>query len=185
MRKFHCNRLVATFLGGLAILSTTADQSSAKVATKVKTTYFEVAGTTPTQLNQSIRNILANGDAETRWTVNTTHSWGNSGSKCKITQVNIRMSLEVVLPKLKDGVTLTPPIQAKWDKFVAKLASHENDHVALYKSAAGELDRKLKSFANPCRTMKRDSDALVHRGYRHMQKINDDYDNRVEHARLY
>lgn len=183
MRKFHCNRLMAIFIGGLAIVST-ADQSNAKVTTKVKTTYFDVTGATPTQLNQSIRSILANGDAETRWTVNTTHSWGKFRNKCKITQVNIRMNLEVVLPRLKDGVTLTPPIQVKWDEFVAKLASHENDHVARYKSAAGELDRKLRSFANPCQTMKRDSDALIHRGYRHMQKVNDDYDNQVEHARL-
>ncbi|RWQ66965.1 MAG: DUF922 domain-containing protein [Mesorhizobium sp.] len=66
---------------------------------------------------------------------------------------------------------------------MANLVTHENEHVRLYKSAAADLDKRLKSFSSSCRSIRHDARAVDNEGFDRMQKVNDDYDARTDGGR--
>lgn len=179
MAAFRHSRPLALIVAALVACALGSVEADARLRTTKFTQYFEVSGGTPAELQRALRRAHSGFNAETKWHARTDYSWKPTGKQCKLTNVTISLRFDLLLPRLKAGTKLSPDVQKRWNRFVAAIVVHENGHVKLYKSAAGELDRKLSSFSSACSSIDREAGKINQAGYDRMQKVNDDYDART------
>ena len=120
--------------------------------------------------NQSLREalnaatpILINGKrfhGYTRWYVRWQFQWApDPQGRCRITQVNTRLTTEVQLPDLRRG---TEAQQARFDRYLPALSQHEQGHVQVGRDAAQAIDRAIADMpaASDCATLERNANTL-------------------------
>lgn len=118
----------------------------------------------------------------TRWTVRWTFRWWREpAGTCRITQVTTRLRTTVQLPEL---VGATPAQQARFDRYVAALARHEQGHVQFGREAAQAIDEgiALLPAAPDCATLERQANALGHRLLREHAEREKKYDRDTRHG---
>ena len=114
-------------------------------------------------------------DAQTRWR----HNWRVPGgpSGCDPSRAEVSYTIEMTLPRLAAGVTLSRSEQAEWDRYYKALLGHERNHALMAVRAAGALQSALRE-AGSCETAKSAADRVL----APLREASAEYDRRTRHG---
>ena len=118
----------------------------------IKTNYYSVFGNDSNSLHRSLNNsgpVGKNGKryhALTQWKVEWSYRWLETGSMCKLTQTEVQLEIEYLLPELKQTTPGSKIFSDNWDKYFLALFRHEQQHKDYGVQAATELDKELAAI---------------------------------------
>ena len=124
----------------------------AAVETSVSTTYYQVRGTTTSAIFAAID---ANGLAEKsgqRAVGVTAAEWkltsGDVDARivpCVFPSLTVRLHLVVTLPRHEAPEVLSADLRDHWERFVGRVAAHEQRHVDIYLEGANAMKTRLEA----------------------------------------
>jgi predicted secreted Zn-dependent protease len=137
-------------VGGCAGLKR-ADREWVALRTNTSTEYYPVRGATTRAIFDAIDgNGLS--DTKGRRAVGlTTAHWELGGvlwsgpSSCDNASVTIHLKLVVTLPQLDSAEGRSPDLEAKWQRFAAGVATHEQRHVDIYVDGAKTMKTRMET----------------------------------------
>ena len=115
----------------------------------INTQYYPVTGFNSTQIRQSIQQSGPIGKdgrryhANTNWKLSWSYRWIESTSVCRITQVDVSIDINYLLPKHQHTDNLPQELKTDWENFFQALFRHEQQHKTYGVEAARELELKL------------------------------------------
>jgi predicted secreted Zn-dependent protease len=122
------------------------------VETSVATRYYPVGGTTTAAIFAAID---ANGLVETsgqRAVGVTTADWkltsgdaARDAVPCVFPSLNVTLHLVVTLPQHEAPDALPTDLRGRWERFVARVAAHEQRHVEIYLEGAKAMKARLEA----------------------------------------
>lgn len=121
-------------------------------AINIQTKYYPVMGNNSKSILQSINSrgpVGKNGKrfhALTKWQVQWSYRWLESGSRCRLTETTVNLDVEYLLPELQQPETISESLATNWDNYYSALYSHEQQHKDFGVQAATELDKELLSI---------------------------------------
>jgi predicted secreted Zn-dependent protease len=147
---------VALFAGpGLIACSSpppAPSQQPVVVETSVSTTYYSVRGTTTAAIFTAIDG---NGLVETsgqRAVGMTSVEWkltsGDVDARavpCVFPSLTVRLQVKVTLPRHETPDDLSADLRDRWERFVARVAAHEQRHVDIYMEGAKAMKERLEA----------------------------------------
>jgi predicted secreted Zn-dependent protease len=147
---------VALFAGpGLIACSSpppAPSQQPVVVETSVSTTYYSVRGTTTAAIFTAIDG---NGLVETsgqRAVGMTSVDWkltsGDVDARavpCVFPSLTVRLQVKVTLPRHETPDDLSADLRDRWERFVARVAAHEQRHVDIYMEGAKAMKERLEA----------------------------------------
>jgi predicted secreted Zn-dependent protease len=116
------------------------------------TEYYVVRGTTSRAIFEALDgNGLS--DSQGRRAVGLTSAlWSLEGSGvqegvgfCSAASMTIVLDLVVTLPRLDASDGLSPDLEAKWQRFAARVAAHEQRHVDIYLEGARRMKTRMET----------------------------------------
>ncbi len=145
-------------------------------------TYYEVSGTTATELRRSIDKARPadpkNGDrfdALSHWRV--AWAWKSDGkTKCDLSATTLSFSATVLMPRLAAPDSLSPELRARWDHYIAALETHEAGHVRHAYDHHGEVLTAIKGAT--CETVSKAAQAAIDK----IDEYNIEYDRQTRHG---
>jgi predicted secreted Zn-dependent protease len=89
--------------------------------------------------------------------------YGSNGSSCRVVDATITVHAHVYLPRWKQRRTANPDLAIVWDTLSSDIKRHEESHISIARTAAGEMERRIKAlpWRKDCAAMKADIDALT------------------------
>ena len=132
-----------------SLLGLTALPSAAESLTKTYS-YFSVGGTTldelEEQLNERGPQVKSTGrrhPGATQMQFNTRLGYQEKSGSCRITEANVTVKAKVILPRWRQRGKAEQDVRLIWDTLSDDIKRHEEQHVAIARSHARELERKL------------------------------------------
>ena len=143
---------VLIVLQGCASVAPTPQRERVVLKTSTATRYYPVRGLTTTAIFDDIdKNGLfdnmgrrALGQASVEWTMDS-QGIEIRGGLCEQPSVTITLNIVVTLPEHKRLSDLPPDIKANWQRFAARVATHEQRHVDIYMSGAREMKGRMEA----------------------------------------
>ena len=127
-------------------------QQPVVVETSVSTTYYSVRGTTTAAIFTAIDG---NGLVETsgqRAVGMTSVEWkltsGDADARavpCVFPSLTVRLQVNVTLPRHETPDDLSADLRDRWERFVARVAAHEQRHVDIYMEGAKAMKERLEA----------------------------------------
>jgi predicted secreted Zn-dependent protease len=127
-------------------------QQPVVVETSVSTTYYSVRGTTTAAIFMAIDG---NGLVETsgqRAVGMTSVDWkltsGDVDARavpCVFPSLTVRLQVKVTLPRHETPDDLSADLRDRWERFVARVAAHEQRHVDIYMEGAKAMKERLEA----------------------------------------
>jgi predicted secreted Zn-dependent protease len=127
-------------------------QQPVVVETSVSTTYYSVRGTTTAAIFTAIDG---NGLVETsgqRAVGMTSVEWkltsGDVDARavpCVFPSLTVRLQVKVTLPRHETPDDLSADLRDRWERFVARVAAHEQRHVDIYMEGAKAMKERLEA----------------------------------------
>ena len=127
-------------------------QQPVVVETSVSTTYYSVRGTTTAAIFTAIDG---NGLVETsgqRAVGMTSVEWKLSSGDvdaravpCVFPSLTVRLQVKVTLPRHETPDDLSADLRDRWERFVARVAAHEQRHVDIYMEGAKAMKERLEA----------------------------------------
>jgi predicted secreted Zn-dependent protease len=127
-------------------------QQPVVVETSVSTTYYSVRGTTTAAIFTAIDG---NGLVETsgqRAVGMTSVDWkltsGDVDARavpCVFPSLTVRLQVKVTLPRHETPDDLSADLRDRWERFVARVAAHEQRHVDIYMEGAKAMKARLEA----------------------------------------
>ena len=89
--------------------------------------------------------------------------FGSNGKNCRVVGADIVVRASVFLPRWKQRRTAKRDLAMVWDTLSADIKRHEESHIVIARTAAGNMERQIKAlpWRSDCVTMKADIDALT------------------------
>lgn len=118
----------------------------------IQTRHFPVSGHDSASIRQSIEKNGPVGKNGTRYhahtvkDINWNYRWIESNSTCRLTQLNVSIKIEYLLPQLQNPENLDETLRHRWDNYYQKLFQHEQQHKEYGVKAARELEQTLESI---------------------------------------
>lgn len=118
----------------------------------IQTRHFPVIGHDSASIRRSIEKNGPVGKNGTRYHAHTVkdiqwdYRWIESNSSCRLTQLNVSITVEYLLPRLQNPESLDETIRSRWDHYYQKLLAHEQQHKDFGVMAARELEQSLESI---------------------------------------
>jgi predicted secreted Zn-dependent protease len=156
----------------------------ALVETSVSTTYYPVRGTTTSAIFAAID---ANGLAEKsgqRAVGVTSAEWKlTSGDvdprivPCVFPSLTVRLHLVVTLPRHEAPEALPADLRDHWERFVGRVAAHEQRHVDIYLEGANAMKTRLEATrtAVSCADLEKAIDAAWRAGQAHIERAQAEF----------
>jgi predicted secreted Zn-dependent protease len=127
-------------------------QQQVVVETNVSTTYYPVRGTTTTAIFTAIdTNGLvetsgqrAVGVTSVEWKL-TSGEVAVSAVPCVFPSLTVTLHLVVKLPRHEAPDALPADLRSRWERFVARVAAHEQRHVDIYLDGAKAMKARLEA----------------------------------------
>lgn len=136
--------LLATFLLGSAALPATAESLTKTYS------YFSVRGTTldelEEQLNERGPQVQSTGrrhPGATRMQFNTRLGYAEKSGYCRVTEAKVTVKAKVILPRWGQRGRAEQDVRLIWDTLSDDIKRHEEQHVAIARKYARDLERKL------------------------------------------
>ncbi len=146
----------------------------------IKTSYYAVQGNDASSIQQSIQQngpLGKNGEryhAVTSWNAQWSYRWLETGPLCRLTDVEVSIDVEYLLPQLASTEDIEKSYKIHWDKYFKALYKHEKQHKDFGVQAAIELEKELLAIKNQQACQKLDNKISAT-----AQKVLDKY-NRLE-----
>lgn len=121
----------------------------ARPSINIQTKYYPVFGSDSASIRRSIQQNGPVGKfgkryhAQTQWDIKWDYRWIQSHATCRLTQVNVGIDIEYLLPELQSLDSLQNPLSDDWDNYFQALFKHEQQHKNYGVHAARELEQKL------------------------------------------
>ncbi len=117
----------------------------------VNTSYYKVKGLSQYEIREDINkkrfyHTRANYDAYTKWHVNWNFRWKKYGNSCKITDIETKVNIKIILPKLINKNQLNNDVLTKWNDYKKALIEHEDGHKDFGIQSAQEIEETLKNM---------------------------------------
>ena len=179
----HVVPLAALLIPAAAAAQTAQDIGPLTDVPNLVITYYDVSGSTPDQIRQSInaqRGVdPADGkpvDAFSHWYLHW--SWQNDANgQCQPQTVVVTYKAELRMPRLADEAALPPEVQQGWDRYMAALQLHESGHLLYVSHRVADLQAAMRAAAT-CDAMRQTAADLL-AGY---QQHDRDYDAETGHG---
>lgn len=85
----------------------------------------------------------------TTWDVRWTARWASSGAMCRVTELDVQLRVEVLIPHWERPPGTGGELARDWERFLAALSRHEAGHVDIASEAAREMRRVLTNVTAP------------------------------------
>ncbi|ATU91285.1 DUF922 domain-containing Zn-dependent protease [Phyllobacterium zundukense] len=153
---------------GVALFMAMPAANAATVLRKYE--YFSLNGRTAADLDRELyrRGPLLQKTGQrhpgmTKMRFDSRIKYGSNGSSCRVVETSITVHAHVYLPRWKQRRTAKPDLAMVWDTLSADIKRHEESHISIARTAAGDMERQIKAlpWRSDCPTMKADIDALT------------------------
>ena len=140
MRLFAC---LCCFLALMGI----APPSKAAPKVTSQTTTFPISGASGEALLRELERkgpkhgFTSRAIAQTRYTMNTEAEWSHAGGICAVTRPKVRLDITYIYPEVKGEVS--GPLRSRWQRFMAGIRKHEEQHGRLAREMAAEADSAI------------------------------------------
>ncbi|MFJ7354595.1 DUF922 domain-containing Zn-dependent protease [Phyllobacterium sp. NPDC097923] len=160
--------IVRTAALALACLLATESANAAVVLRNYK--YFTLSGTTAADLDRELSRrgpqLHKTGPRHpgaTQMRFNTKVKYGSDGKSCRVVEANITIHAQVHLPRWKQRASAKPDLAMIWDTLSADIKRHEESHIVIARTAAGDMERAMKAlpWRSNCEEMKADAAKLM------------------------
>lgn len=128
---------VRKLLAVAAALTTAACVAAGSTPTRLTVSTYEVSGTTSRALDRQLGlhgPRLPNGEralAAAELSFRPTFQLGRSGGRCRLTNVEVALDANIVLPEWRQRATASEALGRNWDSFIAFAIRHELTHVEI------------------------------------------------------
>ena len=97
--------------------------------------------------------------------------YGSDGKTCRVVDAAITIHAQVFLPRWKQRRTAPADLAMLWDTLSADIKRHEESHISIARTVAGNLERQIKSlpWRSDCAVLRNDihtvTARLMHQHY--------------------
>ena len=142
---------VKVFLAATAVLLTSGAAMAAP-RQSIQYSYYPVIGGSPAEIYRVIldRGPKVNGQqaiASTDSAVVQNYNLAQGQSACRVTDYQVTLRFNVLLPKLTGSKTISPSDDYLWKQFSVFLKAHELQHTKLWLGCAADLQSKVESIS--------------------------------------
>lgn len=140
MRLLACSCCFLALLGAI-----TPCKAAPKVSSR--TTSFPISGETGDALLRQLEQkgpkhgFTSRAIAQTRYTMKSEADWVHSDGMCKVTRPQVRLDINYIYPDVKGEVS--GPLRSRWQRFMAGIRKHEEQHGRIAREMAAEADRTI------------------------------------------
>lgn len=162
-------RLAASTIS-IAIASITIIPAANATTVLRKYQYFTLSAHNAAELDRELSRrgpMLAKTGARhpgmTRMRFDSKVKFGSNGKSCQVVDANIVVRATVHLPRWKQRRAAKRDLAIVWDTLSADIKRHEESHIVIARTAAGDMERQIKAlpWRSDCVKMKADIDALT------------------------
>ena len=148
--------------------------------------YYAVEGSDASSIRESLDRGAQQlegrrGWGATHWDIRWRAQWASTGPLCRVTEVDVQLRIEVVLPRWEPSRGAGEGLARDWQALVAALSRHEAGHVDIASAAARAVRAAISRVtARTCDGMDartRAEGERVVRDYTEQQRL---YDERTE-----
>ncbi|MEJ1120498.1 DUF922 domain-containing protein [Phyllobacterium sp. CCNWLW109] len=99
----------------------------------------------------------------TRMRFDSKVKFGSNGKNCQVVNADITVRATVYLPRWKQRRSAKRDLALVWDTLSADIKRHEESHIVIARTAAGDMERQVKAlpWRSDCMKLKADIDALT------------------------
>lgn len=152
--------------------------------------YYQVYGTQASQIVGQIYHCTPITTDVGRYSASTNYSLNWSATYtvleddiCIVTSPRVNIGIAQTFPEWTVQSTSSPDTIAKWQKYIANLKAHENEHADIDKNYAQQLFDMLNSAPQgECTALQNDTNQKAQQIITNLDKANDDYDLRTKHG---
>ena len=106
-----------------------------------------------------------------------------SRSVCRLTQLNVNVDIDYLLPELKFTDELDETLLKRWKLYSEALFQHEQQHKEYGAEAAIELEKRLLAIpAQPCTGFETALAETAQQGLNEYEKLEEQYDFDTDHG---
>jgi predicted secreted Zn-dependent protease len=153
--------------------------------------YYDIEGTTVAALQ---RQMLAKGPphtggaralAVTKTKIRPTYKYERKGDYCRIIQVNTFADITIVYPEWVNAHEAKKDVQYRWDRILAEIVDHEDQHVRYAIDIAYEIDNEMEQLTDTlqCDVLKERAQEIFDRNERELRRLNQDFHEEEERKR--
>lgn len=174
--------------GGLALQ---AAPGHAEPAIRITTTYYDIVGTTTTDLAAQMDDLgpkdgndHSDAVAVTDWRIAYEWFYTESAAGCAIEEVFVSANIKYLFPRWKNESSADDATRAAWDRFMSALRTHEAGHAQHGEDGAREVEAVLKSLPRQptCDALKAEVTAEAHRTIQKYAALDVEYDRETKHG---
>lgn len=155
----------------------------------IHTRHFPVFGNDSASIRNSIEKNGPVGKNGTRYHAHTVkdikwdYRWIESNSMCRLTQLNVAINIEYLLPRLQNPASLDESLSNRWDSYYEKLFAHEEQHKDFAVMAARELEQSLESIPQmSCFQLENQLNDEADKILDKYDKLEREYDRKTNHG---
>jgi predicted secreted Zn-dependent protease len=161
--------------------------SHAEVRVDVNQRFYSVTHYPGSTVKQALNNATpyqADGvlmHASTEWNVTWDYWFDERGGGCRIDRVDIRMRVDVGLPRLRSSDQYA---QRQFNQYLSALQRHEQTHVQISRNGAYAIERALLQLrpARFCDQLESDAESAAQRAVEVLRAQHSHYDQRTNHG---
>lgn len=165
----HILARIAAGAAAIVIAFTVVTPANATIVLR-KYHYFTLNGRTAADLDREmvrrgpvLQKTGARHPGMTRMRFDSKIKFGSNGSSCRVVDADIVVHANVYLPRWKQRRTAKRDLALVWDTLSADIKRHEESHIVIARTAAGDMERQIKALPSrrDCTAMRADTNALT------------------------
>jgi predicted secreted Zn-dependent protease len=162
-----------------------ASGASSILDLQVAVTHYDVQGRDRDSLSRSIRARGPKGfHGFASWNIGYEYTTKPNRDGCEFATVLIKVSGEILMPRLVDEASAPLPMQQQWSENYAALKRHEDGHIQHGRELALLVNERLMGLgAVPCDRVRELAQSEFERLYENLKSRDRDYDVRTNHGR--
>jgi predicted secreted Zn-dependent protease len=168
-----------------------AAPSHAEPGIYVSTTYYDIVGTTTSELGEQIdalgpkdRVDHLDAAATTSWRIAYEWFYTESATGCAVKEVFVSAIIKYHFPRWENESGADDSTRQAWGRFMSALRTHEAGHAQHGEDGATEVEATLKSLPTQptCEALKADVDAEADRIIKKYAALDIEYDRETKHG---
>jgi predicted secreted Zn-dependent protease len=179
------------FSAALSMALVAAVPAFASPAVTETITYYDVTGSTPSEVRASLNQRRPTDttehrgfDATTHWYVSWRYTYQRRQQSCAIGGVSTTVTVTITMPRLRADGSSPPALRQAFADYTQKLLVHEKGHARIGIEIAERIERAIRVL-HPQPTCERLGQVANDRGHDLIKEANQqdiDYDARTHHG---
>jgi predicted secreted Zn-dependent protease len=157
---------------------TFAAHAGAAPTVAVSTDYYEVGGTTPSDIRSELDRKRPRGwDGYTTWNISWQFRYAPAAGDCGMTEVATHVAVNYKLPRWRVPAGASRDTRDQWARYERALRAHEDGHRDIGVVAANEIDNTLRGMrAADCRGLEAQANETARRLLDNAREREREYD---------